>query len=64
MAWVPLCSQPGDVLCVMLGGPIPFVLREVQGQHCILVGLAYLDGMMHGEFMETDDATVREFVIR
>ena len=63
MAWIPLCSRPGDMVCVMLGGPLPFVLREVQ-EHCVLVGLAYVDGIMHGEALGFNDSNIQTFTIR
>jgi len=63
MDWVPLCSQPANMVCVLLGGSLPVVLREV-GEHCVLVGLAYVDGIMHGEALERDDSKIQGFTIR
>ena len=51
MAWVP----PGcDVLCVLEGCIVPFVLRPRSEDKFALWGDGYLQGLMHGE-METLD---------
>ncbi|KAE9981156.1 hypothetical protein EG328_011832 [Venturia inaequalis] len=44
----PNAILPDDVVCVMFGGIVPFVLRPAQG-HYQLVGDAYVHGVMDGE---------------
>jgi hypothetical protein len=39
---VPEATQNGDVICMLGGGDIPFVLRPVDGQYQLL-GDAYID---------------------
>jgi hypothetical protein len=51
----PNAMQVGDICCVLLGGSIPFILREKEGYHQ-LVGDAYLHGIMKGEAMKGDEA--------
>lgn len=51
----PLGAQEGDVLCVLLGCRYPVILRQ-QGDRYILVGEAYVDGIMFGEMMKQCDA--------
>lgn len=38
----------GDIVCILLGCPIPMVLRPVD-DHYLLIGDIYLDGVMYGE---------------
>jgi hypothetical protein len=42
-------TRIGDVFCVVLGAEIPFVLRPTGGSTYILIGEAFLHGMMQGE---------------
>jgi hypothetical protein len=43
--------QPGDLICVLLGCPVPVALRRV-GTHYEFIRSVYLDGIMLGEAME------------
>jgi len=43
--------QNGDVVCVLLGGRVPYILRP-QDKHYRLVGAAYVHGVMDGEVIE------------
>ena len=61
----PALLGKGDVVCVLLGCNVPFVLREVEGHH-ILVGHCFVLGLMDGEAMEAVEdgkATIQEFEI-
>ncbi|KAF2810809.1 HET-domain-containing protein [Mytilinidion resinicola] len=44
----PLRVQVGDVVCILLGGDVPYLLRKC-GESYILVGEAYVHGIMYGE---------------
>ncbi|QPC73192.1 hypothetical protein HYE68_003944 [Fusarium pseudograminearum] len=44
----PVSMKEGDVLCVLFGAAVPFVLRPVQGGYH-LVGECYAFDLMHGE---------------
>jgi hypothetical protein len=46
----PAESREGDKVAVLLGGSVPFVLREQQG-YFILVGECYVNGLMDGKAM-------------
>jgi hypothetical protein len=56
---VPPGTEPGDMVCLILGAAVPFVLRLLnrskdnlsEGQHnsYVLVGECYVHGMMDGE---------------
>jgi hypothetical protein len=40
--------EAGDVVVILNGGQLPFILREVNN-HYILIGEAYVHGIMDGE---------------
>lgn len=46
---------PGDKVCVLFGGRVPYILREQDGYHQ-LVGDAYLPDFMDGQAMDMLDA--------
>jgi hypothetical protein len=58
----PTGMQDGDIVCLILGANSPFVLRETQKDQYILVGEADCDGIMDGEFLESNPQE-RVFVI-
>jgi hypothetical protein len=41
--------EPGDVVAVLIGSQVPFVLRKSVGGRYKIVGEAYVDGIMDGE---------------
>ncbi|KAE9373140.1 HET-domain-containing protein [Stipitochalara longipes BDJ] len=43
--------ERGDLVCVLLGCPVPLIIRK-QGSNFIVVGEAYIYGMMHGEMID------------
>lgn len=43
--------RPDDVVAVLLGGQLPFILRQIE-DHFVLVGEAYVHGIMDGEAMK------------
>ena len=48
----PRCMQSGDVVCLFSGGTTPFIIRRGDEGKYLLVGEAYVHGMMEGEMME------------
>lgn len=62
MGWVPLSSQPGDLIIVLYGGPLPFTVRKTDGKY-LLLGASYLEGFMYGEALDLKDAEPEEFVL-
>ena len=62
MGWAPAYSQPGDLIIVLYGGPMPFTVRETNGKY-ILLGPTYLLGFMNGEALELEDAEPEHFVL-
>ncbi|KLO81316.1 uncharacterized protein Y057_8160 [Fusarium fujikuroi] len=48
-AYVPMRARRGDLVVVLYGSKVPFVVREKgDGRYC-LVGECYMDGIMRGE---------------
>lgn len=57
LALVSVTAKPGDLIVVLCGGKIPFVLRA-DGDRFKLVGPCYVHGIMDGEaFGKTDEAS-------
>jgi len=61
MGLVPAETELGDIVSVLLGGQVPFILRK-RHDHYILVGEAYIHGIMNGESMGNPD--LQSFTIR
>ncbi|KIW01409.1 uncharacterized protein PV09_07173 [Verruconis gallopava] len=53
----PQATKRGDLLCIFLGATVPFILRETGEDAYLLIGEAYADGIMDGEFMKADPKT-------
>ncbi|KAH7127969.1 heterokaryon incompatibility protein-domain-containing protein [Dactylonectria estremocensis] len=49
----PINTAPGDVICVIAGADVPFVLRPTAGSFR-LVGECFVQGLMFGELLEDD----------
>ena len=72
MAIVPPGTKEGDMVCLILGGQVPFVFRQFQTsdidrsrkeQSYALVGECYVHGMMDGEGL-SQGLDPRMFVVR
>lgn len=63
----PRLIEPGDIVCVLLGSQVPFVLRrKVDGDGYVLVGECYCHGIMHGETvrgLDEGEVVLRDFVV-
>jgi hypothetical protein len=46
----PLLAKSGDVICLLYGGRVPYILRP-KNDHFLLVGESYIHGLMYGEAM-------------
>lgn len=53
MGLAPAAARPGDIICILFGAPVPFVLRSVEpGGSFAFIGSCYLDGMMSVKAIE------------
>jgi hypothetical protein len=58
-------TQPGDVVCVLRGGNLPFILRKKGDRYYELVGEADVHGIMDGSFVrQSRKEELKEFRIR
>jgi len=48
---VPHVALPGDYCCILLGVPVPMILRHAADNRYIFVGESYIDGVMAGEIV-------------
>jgi hypothetical protein len=64
----PDSLQTGDIVCILYGGKVPFILRP-ESDHYLLVGESYTHGMMDGEMVtkweanELQDAEEKDFLL-
>ena len=52
MGWVPRGTEPGDLICIVFGVRMPLVVRAIEHGKYILIGAAYIEGIMQGEVFE------------
>jgi Heterokaryon incompatibility protein (HET) len=45
------CTRPGDLICVLFGGRVPYILRP-KGNDYQCLGEAYIHGLMNGEVVD------------
>ena len=62
LGWVPRGTQIDDMICLLKGSTVPFVLRPV-GEEWKLVGEAYLHSVMQGQLYDAEDIEWLEFRI-
>jgi len=60
LACVPKDSREGDLICVLFGGEVPYILRPTGTGFYWVIGECYVHGIMHGESLSHDTGT-REF---
>ncbi|KAF2029305.1 HET-domain-containing protein [Setomelanomma holmii] len=62
LASVPVSSLPGDILCIVMGAAVPFVLRPLHGGYR-LVGECYVHGLMNGEALKMIELEVETLTL-
>jgi heterokaryon incompatibility protein (HET) len=65
VALAPSDAQPGDIICVFLGGEALYMLRPVEDGKYIYVGDAYIHGFMDGQPVQDENYSekVKQFRI-
>ncbi|KAH7362189.1 heterokaryon incompatibility protein-domain-containing protein [Plectosphaerella cucumerina] len=64
MALVPLVAKEGDEVCIFGGQEVPFLLRRQKGREgFLLVGDAYVHGIMYGEALESKGISPTEIFL-
>lgn len=65
MGMVPKTSLAGDRIVLLLGGTVPFVIREVENGLHELVGECYVFGLMDGEgFEDLVEGRIEDILLR
>ncbi len=62
MSLGPAEMQPGDLICVFFGGPVPWVIRQ-DGEDYVLIGECYVPGIMNGEAIHTEGIPLQNIVL-
>lgn len=52
----PSAMRGGDIICVLFGGTVPYILRPIAGGEYSFVGDCYIDGFMNGEAIQKLEA--------
>lgn len=61
----PAAAHESDHLCVLSGGPVPFILRkDLSTNKYAMVGECFALGLMHGEGLDTDRFQIQRFGLR
>lgn len=63
LAFVPPIAQAGDLICILYGGEVPYVLRPQGSESYVVVGECYVSGIMHGEALSGETFRTRRFRI-
>ena len=58
----PQSMRPGDLVCILSGGRVPFVARA-EGSNFRLIGESYVHGLMEGQAV-TNGVEIQEFLLR
>lgn len=59
----PDLIQEGDIVAILYGGRVPYILRP-EGDHYLLVGEAYVYGIMNGEEFDKRDVATETQMFR
>ncbi|KAI1819635.1 heterokaryon incompatibility protein-domain-containing protein [Xylaria intraflava] len=59
---LPPNTQPGDRICVLVGGEVPFVIRPTGRETYALIGESYVDGIMDGEALAGQETKLLETI--
>ncbi|KAI3390345.1 hypothetical protein diail_10012, partial [Diaporthe ilicicola] len=62
---MPIGTEKGDLVCVLMGGEVPFVIRPTEGDpsNHSLIGDCFLDGIMNGEALVASNFAMREIAL-
>jgi len=64
MGLAPAETQPGDIVCVLRGGDVTYILRPINEYHR-LVGECYVEGIMNGSFARrASPSDIRKFYLK
>jgi hypothetical protein len=61
LACVPEGAETGDLICILYGGEVPYVLRPQHNGYNVVVGECYVDGIMYGEACSGQSSRAKHF---
>lgn len=61
LGFVPTEAGPGDLICILYGGELPYLLRLQGSNSYSVLGECYVDGIMHGEALSGDSLRTKRF---
>lgn len=53
-------ARKGDLVCILHGSEVPFVIRKEAGGKYLLIGECYMHGIMEGELLKIKNATNKD----
>jgi hypothetical protein len=59
----PESFENDDTIWLLPGAAVPFILRHLENGHFMVVGEAYVHGIMHGEALDSDHVNFEEVMI-
>ena len=63
LGYAPETALGGDQIIVFYGVPSPLVIREVKQGYYTIIGPAYDDGVMEGEFLTDENPPSERFLL-
>lgn len=63
VAFLPPMARKGDLICILYGSEVPYLLRPRMDGNYVVVGECYANGIMHGEALSADISPERYFRI-
>ena len=45
-------AQQGDLVCILYGSPVPYILHQTSDGRYIMIGPCHVDGLMFGEGLQ------------
>lgn len=59
----PQSLERGDTVWLLPGGRVPIILRQRENGHYVVIGEAYVHGIMHGEAVEAAITDLKDIVL-
>lgn len=62
LAFVPPAAQKDDLICVLYGGEVPYILRRDMDNpvHYVVIGECYVHGIMHGQSLSNEGLRAKQ----
>ena len=64
LGFVPKNTKVGDVVCILYGSEVPYILRPRDDGSYAVIGECYVHGIMHGEVLSEAVHETKDFELR